>query len=147
MKKSLLHAFVVIGFLAGLNGSNAFGQATQAVPGWASSSLEKQADAVQTGSTHGGRQLWRSAGAVLFVLGALVGVNIYLRKRAKQWGGRGTRRMQVLERLALDSRQNLLMIRVDGREIILAVSPRQVVKVADLPAGGTLAEGKGETPS
>ncbi|MBI3986534.1 MAG: FliO/MopB family protein [Lentisphaerae bacterium] len=147
MKKPLLCAIVVIGFLAGFNFCNAFGQATQNVPGWVSSSSEKQTDAVHTGSAHGGRQLWRSAGAVLFVLGALVGVNIYLRKRAQQWGGRGLRRMQVLERLALDSRQNLLMIKVDGREIVLAVSPRQVVKVADVSAGETVAQVKEEKPS
>ena len=71
----------------------------------------------------------QQAAAVLLVLGLLGGALYWLRTRGMATfhaaGIRGTRsrRMQSVERLALTAQHSLHLIRVEGKMMLIAVSP------------------------
>ena len=65
---------------------------------------------------------------VVFVLGLLGGTLYWLRGRGvAQFNvkgvGRGARRMQTIERLALTPQHSLHLVNVSGRVLLIAVSP------------------------
>ena len=95
-------------------------------------------------SSGNGPSLWRSAGATVFVLGLLFGVNYWLRKRGGRLTGAGrSERLRIVERVAVDHRRSILLIEVDGERIVasacadriepLAVLPTKPFQVEDVP--------------
>ena len=76
-----------------------------------------------------------SALAALAVVLAL----IWLATRAARWGGlaprsAGTRRLAVQDTVTLDARRRLILIRCDGRDVLLLTGGAQDVVVGWLPA-------------
>jgi len=87
--------------------------------------------------------LWRSMAALTVVIGGLVAVNWWLKKRVNGGVGRlrNGRRMRVLERLALDPKRSLLLVSLDGRELLLGVGADQITALANRPARADKAAG------
>ena len=81
------------------------------------------------------RSVIRSVLSVVLVLGALIGVNWYLRRRAPLIRAKSGRKIQLLERLALDPRRSLLLVEAKGRTILLAVSQQQITALSEWNEG------------
>lgn len=88
--------------------------------------------------------LLRMIGALGVVLGLLAGglwaVRRYEIRLPQKWlagfAGKGTaRRMELVERLALDPRRSVALIRKDGREHMLLIAPEGLM-LLDGPAKG-----------
>jgi flagellar biogenesis protein FliO len=77
----------------------------------------------------------RSVLALLVILGALVAVNVFLRKRYFGDGSivRKTRRIRLVERFVIDQRRSLMLVRVDQRELLVGVGPSQFDLLSELP--------------
>ncbi len=82
-----------------------------------------------------GPSLWRSAGATVFVLGLLMGVNYWLKKRGgRLTGGVKSERMRIVERVAVDHRRSILLIEVDGERIVASACADRIEPLAVLPS-------------
>ena len=68
----------------------------------------------------------RQAGFILLVLGLLAAAISILGKRRRnlRWPvlGRAARRVEVLERVSLSAQASLALVRLDEREILIAIS-------------------------
>ncbi|MGU3315134.1 flagellar biosynthetic protein FliO [Sphingomonas sp. M6A6_1c] len=79
----------------------------------------------------------RAVGALGLILGLLAGalwvVRRYGIKLPAQWlgGGGAERRLALVERLALDGRRSVALIRCDGREHLVVIAPEGVVALGD----------------
>lgn len=80
----------------------------------------------------------RTMGALSVVLGLLAGglwvVHRYEIRLPQKWlsgfpGTGGERRLNVVERLVLDPRRSLLLIRKDGAELTLLIAPEGVLQL------------------
>jgi hypothetical protein len=96
--------------------------------------------------------LARQIAAAVFVIVLLVAALHVLRHcRGRgpmtRWGGgsRSQRRLETVDRLALDSQHVLHLIRVDGRELLLAVHGHGCALIERIgePVGGTCGKGAG----
>jgi flagellar biogenesis protein FliO len=87
-------------------------------------------------------QVAKSVGTVMAVLGLLVGVNLYIRRRAGQWKIAGGRRIRMVEQLAFDARRRLVLVEVGGRNVLLAVTPQQVTALTEWPMEGAAGEAR-----
>ena len=71
-------------------------------------------------------ELIRQFSLILVVLGALAAVITVMRKRGAsvKWPqlNRKARRLEVVERLVLSTQANLVLVRLDEREILIATS-------------------------
>ena len=82
-----------------------------------------------------GPSMWRSAGATVFVLALLLGVNYWLRRRGNPFAAAGkSARMQIVERVAVDHRRSILLIEVDGERIVVSACPDRIEQLAVLPS-------------
>lgn len=86
--------------------------------------------------------LLRAAGALATVLGLLVGGLWLTRRHGERFGmaaprGRPQARLAVVERLALEPRRSLVLVRRDAREYLLLLGPDGAVVVGSdaLPEG------------
>lgn len=79
----------------------------------------------------------RALGALGLILGMLAGalwaVRRYDIKLPSQWLGSRTeeRRLALVERLSLDGRRSVALIRCDGREHLVVIAPEGVVALGD----------------
>ncbi|OGV45781.1 MAG: hypothetical protein A2X46_09660 [Lentisphaerae bacterium GWF2_57_35] len=65
--------------------------------------------------------------ALALVLGGLTGVNWYLKNRGSHLlGAKAARRLRVIERLAIDQKRCLLLVSLDGRELLVGVGNDQL---------------------
>lgn len=89
----------------------------------------------------------RTLGALGVVLGLLVGalwvVRRYDLRMPQKWlanlGDRDTpRRLELVERLAIDPRRSVVMIRRDYKEISLLIAPEGVIMLDSAPCSGTV---------
>ena len=75
----------------------------------------------------------------IFVIGLLLALLWTLRKL--QGGasllGKNTQRMQTLETLSVGTRQKIMLIRVDDREILIGVTAQQLSVLTPWPEAGT----------
>jgi len=91
----------------------------------------------------------RMAGGLLLVLGLLAaGVAVLRRVRGATLGGRMP--IRVLATASLGSRQNIVVVEVEGRRLVVGVTPGGMELLADLSAsggpGGDTADGTARTP-
>jgi len=75
-------------------------------------------------------QMIRSVGGMLFVLALLFAVSVYLKKRAVKGGISKNKRIHLVERLAMDHKKFLVLVEVNNREVLLAVTPQAVTTLA-----------------
>jgi flagellar biosynthetic protein FliO len=77
----------------------------------------------------------RMAGGLIFVLGLLaIGVAVLRRVRGATLGGRTP--IRVLASASLGSRQNIVVVEVEGRRLVVGVTPGGMELLADLSAAG-----------
>jgi flagellar biogenesis protein FliO len=77
-----------------------------------------------------GFSIWRSLGSLLMVLGGLLAVTWWLKKRFGAGSGIGPRRrLQVTDRLSLGQRQYLMIVRFDNRDMLIGVSPGAISRL------------------
>jgi flagellar protein FliO/FliZ len=81
---------------------------------------------------------WFRALAALAATLALIGLGAFVARRLGMLQGalpgQGMRRMRVSERLMLDPRRSVVIVRVDGEEHVLLLSPFGEKKLARIPA-------------
>ncbi|KQN90164.1 hypothetical protein ASE95_15870 [Sphingomonas sp. Leaf231] len=84
--------------------------------------------------------LSRTLGALLVVLGILAGASWAVRRYDLRLpGARGTapdRRLAVVERLAIDTRHTLMIVRVDQLDHVLLLGPNMSVALPHICASG-----------
>jgi flagellar protein FliO/FliZ len=75
--------------------------------------------------------VWRSLFSLIIVLGAMFGVMYWLRRRGCLPGAVPSR-MRVIERLPLDTRRQILLVDIDGRELVLGVTQESISMLQEL---------------
>ncbi len=93
--------------------------ATHGEPAWMSRVGGPEAVA----SRHYGRAAFRSMGALLLMIGALMGVNYWLKRRAPAGKPEAGECLRVRSRLRLGVRQELLVVDWEGDQIVLGIGP------------------------
>lgn len=88
-------------------------------PAWISQS--GGADAVA--AKHYGHAAFRSMGALLLMIGVLMGVHYWLKRRVPAGCPEGGLRLNVKARLRLGVRQELMVVEWEGDQIVLGVGP------------------------
>ena len=81
---------------------------------------------------------WARALFALIATLALIGGAAYAARRfgmLQAGANRGPRRLKVSESLMLDPRRRLVLVRLDGREHLLLLSPAGDCVVTEVPAG------------
>jgi len=101
-----------------------------------SSFLSKKAPAftLPDGSTMPAREhkvsLWRSILAAVFVIGVLLALNLYLRRRNPVFSGlRSKHQIQVVDRHVVDHRRSLVLLEVEGRRILVGMGPERMESI------------------
>ena len=69
--------------------------------------------------------IWRSLFSLLVILGAMWAAYRWLR-RHRGISAISERRMKVLERLPLDARRSILLLRIDDELVVVSISGEQV---------------------
>jgi flagellar biogenesis protein FliO len=96
---------------------------------------------------------WQQFSAIFLVLGLLLLALSLLRQKGlvrfvprliRQTGKQ--RRMQVLERVALDTRHSLHLVALNGRLIVVGVSPSGCRRIAAVPANAAMLLPNANTP-
>ena len=77
--------------------------------------------------------------SLVVVLG-LMGGCVWLIRRGGLQGGRGPRAVQVETAVPLGDRRQLVIVAVEGRRLLLGVTPMQVSLVTELAAGGSFSQ-------
>ena len=86
------------------------------------------------------RGLWRSVGAAFIVVGGLILVNVFLKRR-------GTVRaadsglIKVVERMPIDGRRQLMLVEVSGQRVLLACSPERIESLGVFSDTSVVGEG------
>ena len=84
--------------------------------------------------------MWEQTLAIFLVLGLLAGSLWLLRRKGFAavnlgfGGAASSRRMELVERLALTPQHSLHLVRVEGRFILIGVSPQSCTSLESLPA-------------
>lgn len=87
------------------------------------------------GREENGFSIWRSFGATLCILGALVALNLYIRKGRFSRIGLGQKRIKFVEKHALDQKKSLMLFEVDGRTVLVGVGGESVSRIMELDDG------------
>ena len=81
--------------------------------------------------------VWRSVGAIIFILAGLLAANAFLKKRYPGFSKTAeNQHIKVLEKFAIDHRRNLLLVEVDDRRILLGIGPEHIDSLATLGREG-----------
>jgi flagellar biosynthetic protein FliO len=79
--------------------------------------------------------LLRMLGSMALVLAAMAALLWALRRMQSKVGIRGGgRRLDLIETLSLNARHKLALVSVDGRAVLVGISPAQVTALAQWPA-------------
>ncbi|MFH0880419.1 MAG: flagellar biosynthetic protein FliO [Lentisphaerota bacterium] len=77
----------------------------------------------------------RSTIALVLIVGGLIGVNWFLKNRATGiLGNKLARRMKLIEKFSIDQKRSLLLISLDGREILLGVGGDTIQHLTAVPS-------------
>ncbi len=72
-------------------------------------------------------KLWRSVLALVLVVGAFGALNWYLKTRSiGPLKARNARRLRVVEKLSLDQKRSILLLALDGQELLVGVGADQI---------------------
>lgn len=85
---------------------------------------------MNSGST--GLEVFRVLFSLVLVLGGMIGAYIWLKRRGGIMPGSNERRMRVIERLSVDTRRSILLIKVDDEEILVGVGNDTVTPIKTL---------------
>jgi len=98
-------------------------------------SIARTIEKFETRKSTSDSSVWRSLGALIFVVGGLFAANHWLRRRRAGLGvGSGQRkRMRMIERYSIDQKRSLLLIAVDDRELLLGVGTDHITNLMELP--------------
>lgn len=79
--------------------------------------------------------MWRSVGSLFLIVGALFIVSKLVQKRLPHTllGKGSSGRMMIEDRLSLDTKSQLVLIRVEGRKLVVAVAGGQVSRISEWP--------------
>lgn len=81
-----------------------------------------------------GADLFRMIGSMVLVLIALAALLWMLRRmQTRMVSQTPGRRMHLVETLSLNTRHKLALVRVDGRDVLVGVSPAQLTALAQWP--------------
>lgn len=84
---------------------------------------------------------WRSIGAILLVIGGLLAVNSWLRKRrGVAWGRGEEKHITMIERFYVDPKRSILLLEVDGRRVLVGVGADKMDRLMEFekPETGNL---------
>ena len=98
-------------------------QAVPAAPGWSD-----------------GPGVVRTLLSLMVVIGLMAGCLWLIRRGGWQGGRKGTRAVQVETAVALGDRRQLVIVQVEGRRLLLGVTPMQVSLVTELTGGPRFAD-------
>jgi flagellar biogenesis protein FliO len=73
-----------------------------------------------------GRSAWRSIGALLFVVGALVSVQVLLKRRAVGRAMAPGQPLKMVSRLRVAPRQDVVIVEWEGEQLLLGVSQSSI---------------------
>ena len=90
--------------------------------------------------------LTQSILSLLLVLALVIGL-LYASKWFMQRRPRGGRRLRFIEAMALSSKEKLVVVEIDQRQLLIGVSPNQVTMLTELDAPLIAAEPKAEVAS
>ncbi len=82
-----------------------------------------------------GLEIMRMLFSLAMVLAAMAGTYFWFKRRGGMPGA-SQRRMRVIERLAIDSRRSLLLVRIDGEEMVVGVGNDGIRPIKTLEARG-----------
>ncbi|MBN2703267.1 MAG: flagellar biosynthetic protein FliO [Pontiellaceae bacterium] len=85
---------------------------------------------MNSGST--GFEVFRMLFSLVLVLGGMVGAYVWLKRRGGVMPGSSERRMRVVERLSLDTRRSILLVKIDDEEILVGVGNDTVTPIKTL---------------
>ncbi|BCS33533.1 flagellar protein [Luteitalea sp. TBR-22] len=89
--------------------------------------------------------------SLMVVIGLMAGCLWLIRRSGWQGGRKGARAVQVETAVGLGDRRQLVIVQVEGRRLLLGVTPMHVSLVTELAAGAafadTLAAQVGQAPS
>lgn len=71
-------------------------------------------------------QMIRSSIIIVLMLGVLIGVNVFLKKKTGTLKSFGGVRIKVLERRGIDTKKALFLISVDGKKLLIGIGPQQI---------------------
>jgi len=91
-------------------------------------------DTQSLGMDSGGFEIFRALISLIVVLG-MVFVAYYWMKRRGTVLGTSSRRMRIVERLPIDGRRSILLLQVDGQEMVLAVGTDSIAPIQTLGKG------------
>lgn len=94
----------------------------------------------ELGRKENGFSIWRSFGATLCVLGALIALNLYIRKGKFPGAGRAGKRIKLIEKHALDQKKSLMLFEVDGRTVLVGVGAEGISRIMELDDAGDFEE-------
>jgi flagellar protein FliO/FliZ len=77
------------------------------------------------GVAGGDFSVWRALSSLALILGMMLAVYYWLRRRGGVPGA-STRRMKVIERMPIDARRSLMLVRVDDRDVLIGLSHEQI---------------------
>lgn len=83
---------------------------------------------------------WRSLLAMVVLLGGLIAVNRYVRRRMDSGSGIKARRMAIVERLGLGGKCSLALVDVDGLRVLVGLGQGAAVSLLALGASAHTAE-------
>lgn len=75
---------------------------------------------------------WKSIGWIVFILGALIAVQSYVRRRFGGLARSRAKHIKLVERFALDSKRSVYLLDVEGRRILIGMGGDRIVSLGDL---------------
>ncbi len=82
----------------------------------------------------GGLEIFRMLVSLVVVIGLMAVVYYWLKRRGNM-PGIGQRRMRVIERLPVDTRRSVLLVEVDGQEMLIGVGNDAITPIKTLSQG------------
>ncbi len=92
-------------------------------------------DTNSLGMGDGGLGVIRTLLSLILVIGMMVAAYYWLKRRGTVPGAT-TRRMRVVERLPIDARRSLLLLEVDGEELVVGVGSDTLSPIKSLKKKG-----------
>ena len=93
-------------------------------------------DTNSIGMGSGGLEVFRTLVSLAIVLGMLAAAYYWLKRRGTR-PGTTQKRMRIVERLSIDTRRSIVLLQVDGEEIVVGVGNDSMAPIKTLVKGAT----------